>query len=507
MLLLYPPSAKPSEPPAGIVQLAGTLLANNQQCTVADLNLEGLLYLVSRNSPKEDNWTKRAYRNRSVNLQQIRSAPLYNNFTRYQKCVLELNRLLEVRGGIQGTASLANYQDKDLSPLSSENLLQVANSPQRSLFYPFFMKRLPVLLAQTSPRYVGLSINYLSQALNSFSLIGCLRELAPDVKIIAGGGLITSWMRSTTWRNPFKGLIDYCIDGCGELPLLTLLGCSPSGQSAVPRYDLLPNADYFAPGFILPYSTSSGCYWNKCSFCPERAEKTPFSRKTEGNVLHDIALLKKNTSPLLLHFLDNAIPPSLLARFTEDVPGLPWYGFIRVSEHLRDRDFCRNLRKSGCVMLKLGIESGDQNVLERMEKGIDLTLVARVLANLKEAGIATYVYLLFGTPAESSKEAEKTLQFTLKHHREISFLNLAIFNMPVNIAEQSDLQTSSFYAGDLSLYTDFAHPAGWNRKEVRTFLDKRFKKEPAITAILKRDPPIFSSNHAPFFCNAFCFTQ
>ena len=56
-------------------------------------------------------------------------------------------------------------------------------------------------------------------------------------------------------------------------------------------------------------------------------------------------------------------------------------------------------------MLKLGIESGDQKVLERMEKGIDLDVASRALKALREAGIATYVYLLFGTPGESRQEA------------------------------------------------------------------------------------------------------
>ena len=47
------------------------------------------------------------------------------------------------------------------------------------------------------------------------------------------------------------------------------------------------------------------------------------------------------------------------------------------------------------------------------------------------AGIATYVYLLFGTPSESLTEARATLDFTVKHSQAIDFLNLAIFNLPL----------------------------------------------------------------------------
>jgi hypothetical protein len=92
------------------------------------------------------------------------------------------------------------------------------------------------------------------------------------------------------------------------------------------------------------------------------------------------------------------------------------------------------------------------------------------------------------------------LEFTAAHHHEISFLNLAIFNLPLYSAESRGLEVHDFYAGDLSLYGNFVHPRGWQRPEVRRFLDQEFKRHPQISVIIKRDPPIFTSNHAPFFC-------
>jgi radical SAM superfamily enzyme YgiQ (UPF0313 family) len=166
---------------------------------------------------------------------------------------------------------------------------------------------------------------------------------------------------------------------------------------------------------------------------------------------------------------------------------------------LTDPGFCIALRQSGCVMLKLGLESGDQGVLDQMQKGISLEEASAVLKNLKKAGIATYVYLLFGTPPEGEEEARKTLEFVVSHHEDIDFLNVAIFNLPAHGPDSKQLDTRVFYDGDLSLYVDFEHPKGWNRKKVRQFLDKEFARHPAIASILRRDPPVFTSNHAPFF--------
>jgi radical SAM superfamily enzyme YgiQ (UPF0313 family) len=184
---------------------------------------------------------------------------------------------------------------------------------------------------------------------------------------------------------------------------------------------------------------------------------------------------------------------------TEHPPGAPWYGFARLTRHLTDFDFCLALRQSGCVMLKLGLESGDQNVLNSLQKGVDLEEASSALENLKKAGIATYVYLLFGTPPEGLSEARRTLEFVVNHSDSIGFLNLAIFNMPLYGPEARQMETKSFYEGDLSLYTGFDHPKGWSRPLIRQFLDKEFKRHPAIAPILRRDPPVFTSNHAPFF--------
>jgi radical SAM superfamily enzyme YgiQ (UPF0313 family) len=151
-------------------------------------------------------------------------------------------------------------------------------------------------------------------------------------------------------------------------------------------------------------------------------------------------------------------------------------------------------------MLKLGLESGDQGVLDRLGKGIDLATASRVLVNLKEAGIKVYLYLLFGTPAEAEAAARRTLEFVVRHRESIGFLNLALFNMPVNAREAGDYETGAFYDGDLSLYADFRHPSGWGRREVRHFLTHVFGREPAIAAIVRNCPPLFTSNHAPFFC-------
>ncbi len=499
MLLIHPPQAKPSEPPAGIALLAATLRAHKLACTVWDMNIEGLRYLLGSAKGAGDTWSKRALDNFPRHLQSLRSTALYARPDAYGRAVADLNRVVEIAGKTHGLhLGLANYQDPCVSAQKSEDLLRCAETFEDNIYFPLFTRRLTDLLEEHSPRFVGFSLNYLSQAPSTFAMLGFLRRRFPHLALILGGGLVTTWLQNPGWRNPFAGLVDHLIAGPGEGPLLNLLGRAFDAR-ARPDYAELPAADYLSPGFILPYSTSTGCFWRKCAFCPETSEHNAYVPVAPATVSRELTALTTETRPALLHLLDNAVGPAVLKTLADSPPGAPWYGFVRFSHHLADHEFCRRLRASGCVMLKLGLESGSQRILDETRKGIDLELVARVFAALRAAGIATYVYLLFGTPGESVQEARQTLDFVRKHHLEIGFLNLAIFNLPVCSPQVTELEVSDLHQGDLCLYYDFRHPRGWSRKKIRRFLDGEFKRCPEIRPILLRDPPIFTSNHAPFF--------
>ncbi len=500
MLIIHPPLAKSCEPPAALAHLAAVLRANNLSCRILDLNIEGLSYLLSSETPADDTWSRRASRSIQDNLLKIRDQKLYDNRSRYQRTVQDINRVLTMTGKRHGIAlSLANYQDTALSPVCSGDLLKSADQFAENIFYPYFRERLTEMLTETSPSCIGLSLNYLSQANCTFAIIGFLKSHWPEIPIVVGGGLITTWMRGPSWHNPFGGLINLLIAGPGEGPLLAFLGVEKAVVKPTPDYQGLRDLPYLAPGFILPYAASFGCYWKKCAFCPETSEKNPFHPLGPRQVTEELGQLVVANRPTLLHFLDNAISPGIMQELIRRPPGPDWYGFARVSQHLTDPDFCRALRRSGCVMLKLGIESGSQKVLENMNKGIDIREVSNALRVLHGAGIATYVYLLFGTPSETLAEARETLHLVRQHEREITFLNLAIFNLPVGSSEADQLQITGRHQGDLSLYHDFRHPLGWNRREIRHFLATEFRSQPAALSILQRDPPYFTSNHAAFF--------
>ncbi|HOQ43219.1 MAG TPA: radical SAM protein [Smithellaceae bacterium] len=502
IIFIHPPVAKPSEPPAGIARLSACLKANSVEHQVVDANLEGMLWLMrsaSRDGTARNKWDIRSFKNLEGNLHALRSIDTFREKSRYTRAVVDVNHALNSAGQPYGAMlTLSDYTDKRLSPVKSGDLIAAAETPEANPFYPYFSKRLTQAMEET-PEYIGFSLNFLSQAICTMAMIGFIKKQHPRQKIVLGGSLTTSWVQITGRSDFFTGLVDEVIAGAGEEKLLDLLGVKDLQRTGFTDYSLVADKPYLSPGFVLPYSTARGCWWRKCAFCPETAEGNPYLPLSPARDAEELRSIIEKTGPSLIHILDSSIAPVRLQAMAQQPPGIPWYGFARVTEHLTNEDFCRELKVSGCVMLKLGIESGDQCVLDSLNKGIDLKTASAALKTITGAGIATYCYFLFGTPQENEASAVKTLDFASRHAGCIHFLNLAVFNLPAGSAQAQNLATSDFYEGDLSLYKNFQHPDGWQRAHVRNFLQKKFKKHPAIAPILARTPEFFTSNHAPFF--------
>lgn len=480
---------------------------------MVDANLEAQLWLARIDShplyshPSDtyivDRWTKRAISHLDRNLSEIRTLSLYTSGERYRQRIMDLNRAISsaLNSSINSRfrLSLSDYSDSLLTPVKSHDLIASAGRFSDNPFFSYFEQYLAPGIKAADPTFIGISLCFLSQALTAFALAGWIRSRFPGIRIIMGGGLVTSWMSSPLWNDPFKGLIDLMVRGNGERVLLELFGVLPDlKEHYTPDFDFCNWEDYLAPGRILPLRTATGCYWSKCRFCPETAEGGRYCPEKNDDILQDLNVLSQKYRIDYVHFVDDALSPSFLRAMAQQVMPFIWYGFVRFTRDLANPDFCLALYRSGCRMLKLGLESGDQTVLDRMAKGTDLKMATKVLAALKQANITTYVYLLFGTSFETGETAEKTLDYVVDHSLEIGFLNTAIFNLPRFSHDADLLETDDFYRGDLALYLSFKHPLGWDRKKVRYFLERRFKKHPAIAPILRRDPPFFTSNHAMF---------
>jgi radical SAM superfamily enzyme YgiQ (UPF0313 family) len=82
------------------------------------------------------------------------------------------------------------------------------------------------------------------------------------------------------------------------------------------------------------------------------------------------------------------------------------------------------MKKSGCVRIAFGIESGSQEVLNKMRKGITLEEVETAVNLTKKVGLETIGLFMIGNYGEDESSIKQTIKFSKKLN-----LDYAIFYM------------------------------------------------------------------------------
>lgn len=72
------------------------------------------------------------------------------------------------------------------------------------------------------------------------------------------------------------------------------------------------------------------------------------------------------------------------------------------------------MKKAGCNLLSMGIESGSQKILDKMGKKITLEQVQKSVSLVHRAGIQTYAYYVLGLPWETKETLKETFNFAKK---------------------------------------------------------------------------------------------
>ncbi len=519
VLLLQPPALKPAAPPLGLAVLCGYLRHRKVAVRAFDANLAAYRYLLraetlAAGAPLEPGVrVKRALRHAESAWQQLSSSAILASFPRYQSAVEHLNVALGIYRGPSGQErlTLGDYRHGVLTEFVLADLKRAATGDSPTLFREFFEGELLPKRVVRQARLIALSINYRHQLLPAFELAGLLRRELPGLRLVAGGGMLTSWRSVLESQPEALAPFDHVIFGPGEEPLAELArGTIPAefflrgGAELAFEADFsdLPACDYLSPEPVLPLTGSRGCYWQRCLFCPEAVTPThPYRCCSPAEVADRLLILARRWGVRFFHFTDNALPlPVLrsLAARRQSLGGLYWYGFVRFEPALADQQLLSDLAAAGCRMLQLGLESGSQAVLDRLAKGTRVEAASAVLRALQRAGIASYVYVMFGTPGETEQERLATLDFLEQHADAIGFLNVAIMNLPHQSQLADGRPGAETPPAERGLY--LTGPAERDRRgQARRFIQQRLLASPPLRTIIGRTPPLFTSDHAVFF--------
>ncbi|PID77748.1 MAG: radical SAM protein [Deltaproteobacteria bacterium] len=170
--------------------------------------------------------------------------------------------------------------------------------------------------------------------------------------------------------------------------------------------------DYIEPVFRPPSEAYSillqitvGCSHNKCRFC-EMYKTKRFFIKSDETIMADIEEAARDYSYVKKLFLCDGdaliVPQKRLVRILEAIKEkMPWIERIGTyantkSIKMKSVEDLKELRRLGLKIAYMGLESGDDVILEQMNKGADTRKMIDMAKKIKEAGIKLSVTVLNG---------------------------------------------------------------------------------------------------------------
>ena len=193
-------------------------------------------------------------------------------------------------------------------------------------------------------------------------------------------------------------------------------------QTPGPAWDLLALEHYALPMVNKPYvlvETSRGCPYT-CDFCVAPIHQGHKFRERSAKALVDE--IERSHRELGVDFFYlwgdtvtlnvksfTAFCDELIAR---KLP-IQWFGNAR-ADNLTDPAFVHRLKKAGCWMLALGIESESEEVRKDMTKRLERQKILTAFQNMRQAGVKSFAFFIFGYPGETPQTMEATTRYAIE---------------------------------------------------------------------------------------------
>jgi radical SAM superfamily enzyme YgiQ (UPF0313 family) len=342
-------------------------------------------------------------------------------------------------------------------------ILSATADPIRNPFIRMYEDYLLGNVAWDDYGLVGLSIIHIGQVIPGLTLARILRQRFDHLHIVIGGSVFNRHADLLDNKQAlFEEFFHSVIVSEGEKPLAELVTHLKTGKSLAtvpnliymdgekdgkgengkgekgivhnpkvealpyeqlvcPTFDQLPLKKYLMPYPVLPYMSSRGCYWGKCTFCTHSFIYDSYYRKAnEARVAEELDHLSKKYKTKYFTFSDEAISPNAFNRMSKEIlkRGVEMRSLGMLKFESGDKEspeLFEDVYRAGFLMLFFGLESANDRILSIIDKGCDQNTERSVLKNSSAAGIWNHLYLFFGFPTEEREEAEDTIRFTVEN--------------------------------------------------------------------------------------------
>ena len=169
---------------------------------------------------------------------------------------------------------------------------------------------------------------------------------------------------------------------------------------------------------VVSVSTMRGCLYT-CKWCSRAVYGQTYRRKSAKLVVSEMIYLKKTYAPDAIWFVDDVFTVShkWLKEFALEVASKKLifpYEIITRADRLNE-EIIDLLKSSGCFRVWIGAESGSQNIIDAMDRRVDVNVVRQMIQLAQKKGIQAGTFIMLGYPGETAADIEETI-----HHLKVS---------------------------------------------------------------------------------------
>jgi anaerobic magnesium-protoporphyrin IX monomethyl ester cyclase len=193
-------------------------------------------------------------------------------------------------------------------------------------------------------------------------------------------------------------------------------------NTPAPAWDLLALEHYSLPMVNKPYvlvETSRGCPYS-CDFCVAPIHQGHKFRERSAKALVDeIEKFHRELGIDFFYLWGDTVTLNVKAftAFCDELiaRNLPiqWFGNAR-ADNLTDPAFVHRLKRAGCWMLALGIETESEDIRKNMVKRLERQKIQAAFKNMRDAGIKSFAFFILGYPGETPTTLDATTKYAIE---------------------------------------------------------------------------------------------
>lgn len=335
-----------------------------------------------------------------------------------------------------------------------------------------------------SPDWIGFT-STTPEFLDIYTFISILKRNMPHVKIMVGGAHVSSVPYiAQTFRH-----IDFVIVGEGEIAVVDVVEGNLSDEERKTRTvsrplikdldnNVLPArhlVDYSKYKFPVPgkglkkmdaIESARGCPFS-CDFCYQR--KTEYRTRSIFDILFEIELSILTYGTEFFMFFDdtftvnNKRAQEICKRIISSpiCKNVKFYANLRANTYQEETTLL--MKKAGFIEMSMGIESGNQEILDNIHKGTVREQYVSAYKSMKKIGVQTRGSFIIGFPYETEKTIQTSINFAKSLDLERISVNI-LTPYPGTIMYDKAMKGEGLYLMD----NNWRHFKRWGMACVRT---------------------------------------